>query len=92
MELLAKLVKQSNGRIAIMAGSGVNLENAVEIVSKSGISEIHMSGMTHRESPMEYHNQFISGMGSAAGSEYQLRTVDPRQIKDVRNALSKLSK
>src|SRR5690606_38918121 len=39
--LLAELVKKANGRIEIMAGSGVNEETVEEIVLTSGVSAVH---------------------------------------------------
>lgn len=42
-DMLQKLVKQANGRIAILAGSGVTPENALELRQKTGVPEIHGS-------------------------------------------------
>ena len=42
-KILQKLVKQADGRITILAGSGVTPENAVALREKTGVSEIHGS-------------------------------------------------
>ncbi|HNZ43307.1 MAG TPA: copper homeostasis protein CutC [Bacteroidales bacterium] len=42
-EFIRKLVEQANGRIAIMAGRGINPQNVAEIVSDTGVKEIHAS-------------------------------------------------
>ena len=42
-EMLQQLVKQANGRITILAGSGITPENAVELREKTGVPEIHGS-------------------------------------------------
>ena len=42
-EMLQKLVKQADGRITILAGSGVTPENAVALREKTGVTEIHGS-------------------------------------------------
>lgn len=42
-EMLQQLVKQANGRINILAGSGITPENAVELREKTGVPEIHGS-------------------------------------------------
>lgn len=42
-EVLGKLQKQAEGRIAIIAASGVKPDNAKEIVSFTGVNEIHGS-------------------------------------------------
>lgn len=38
---LAKIVKQVNGRIGVIAASGVNSENVTKIVKESGVKEVH---------------------------------------------------
>jgi copper homeostasis protein len=42
-EMLRQLVKQANGRITILAGSGVTPENAAALRQKTGAPEIHGS-------------------------------------------------
>lgn len=89
VDLLEKLVKQANGRIAIMAGSGVNETNVQEIVSKSGVKEVHSSAVAFRQSGMQYKNEQIAGMGSDEGSEFKLRTVDSEKVKLLRRLAEK---
>jgi copper homeostasis protein len=67
-----------------MVGSGVNEDTVEQIVQKSGVKEIHFSAMAFRESPMQFRNAHIAGMGSAEGSEFKLRTVDPERIRKTR--------
>jgi copper homeostasis protein len=83
-DLIGELVKKANGRIAIMAGSGVNEETVTEVVRKTGVNEIHFSAIGHRQSAMQYRNPQISGMGSDGGSEFLLRTVDPERVRKTR--------
>jgi copper homeostasis protein len=82
--VIAELVKKSAGRIAIMAGSGVSESVVEELIKKTEVNEIHFSAMTTKPSAMTYKNENISGMGSATGSEFQLRTVDPEIVKRMR--------
>ncbi len=42
-DLLKQLVKQANGRIKILAGSGVTPENAAALKQQTGVPEIHGS-------------------------------------------------
>jgi copper homeostasis protein len=55
-ELLSQLIKQSNGRIIIMPGSGVTAENIVSIAESTGATEFHSSAGFSEESKMEYIN------------------------------------
>lgn len=83
-ELIGALIQRANGRIAIMPGSGVNERTVVDILSKSRATEIHFSATAFRNSSMIFKNTKIAGMGSDEGSEFQLRTVDPERIRNMR--------
>lgn len=84
VDTIAKLQQQARGRIKIMAGSGVAEENVSELVSKTGVHEIHFSAIASRESCMAYRNEAIAGMGSTQNSEFTLRSVDPNKIQRIR--------
>ncbi|TWF54435.1 copper homeostasis protein CutC [Neorhizobium alkalisoli] len=43
LDLLAALKARAQGKISIMPGSGINAENAAELVRRTGVSEIHSS-------------------------------------------------
>lgn len=85
IELIAQLQKTAASRIAIMAGSGVNENNAADIVSRTGVKEIHLSATTFRNSAMEYINSNIAAMGSNTGSEFKVRTTDAEKIRLIRS-------
>lgn len=82
--LIGSLIRSAGGRIAVMPGSGVNEDTVQEIIRKTHAAEIHFSAVTHRSSDMVYHNQAISGMGSAGGGEFMLRSVDPAKVRTMR--------
>lgn len=87
IELIAELEKRAGNRIVIMPGSGINEHNVKEIVSRTGVNEIHFSATEFTESGMVYKNLQIAGMGSDAGSEFKVRTVDAEKIKLIRKIL-----
>lgn len=84
LDLIKQLVEKAGNRIKIMPGSGVNEQTVKEIVSRTGVSEIHFSATTERESPMSFRNEKISAMGEQGSSEFLLRTVDPLRVKAIR--------
>lgn len=43
VDLIARLVKIARGRISIMPGAGVTVDNVAEIVEKTGVNEVHSS-------------------------------------------------
>ena len=83
-KLIGELINSAKGRIVIMPGSGVNEDTVEEIVRISGANEIHFSAAAFRESPMQYRNPQIAGMGSEEGTEFKLRTVDPHRVRATR--------
>ncbi|WP_022941300.1 copper homeostasis protein CutC [Psychromonas hadalis] len=50
---LKKMVTQSNGRLSIMAGAGINANNVARIVKNTGVQEVHLSGKVSRASHMK---------------------------------------
>ena len=82
--LIGELQQRAAGRIAIMAGSGVNENTVEEIVRQSKVKEIHFSATSARPSLMAFRNPAIAGMGSDEGSEFQVRTVDPARVQAMR--------
>lgn len=56
IEMLSQLVKQADGRIIIMPGSGVNSENVISIIEGSGVKEVHTSAGIQLQSKMEFQN------------------------------------
>lgn len=83
--LIGELLQKSAGRIAIMAGSRITEENVGQIVTLSGAEEIHISAVAQRDSPMQFRNDQIAGMGSQTTGEYTLRTVDLQKVKLIRS-------
>jgi len=88
--LLRDLVHQASGRTIIMPGSGIDENNAAEILSQTGASEIHFSAAAVRESNMRFRNNRLQGMGSEPGSNWSIRTVDPERIRTIRSIVRQL--
>jgi copper homeostasis protein len=79
---IAELVTQANGRISIMAGSGVTEINAADLVLFTGVSEIHGTLQSRVQSKMEYANDHII-MGSTIGDEYAVEVTDAERVRNV---------
>lgn len=90
--LIAELEKKAAGRIAIMAGSGVNEETVDAIVTTAAVREIHFSATALRDSGMEYVQARIANMGQLGGGEYKLRTVDPQRVRRTREIAELVAK
>lgn len=77
-EVLYKLVKQSEGRIKIMAGAGVKLENAQKLAELTKVDELHLSAKTYRISQMLGKNN--AAMGNNAEDDNKIWICDEKQI------------
>ena len=56
VSLLSQLIKQSDERIIIMPGSGINSKNIISIAENTGAKEFHSSASIAKESEMDYIN------------------------------------
>jgi copper homeostasis protein len=83
-KLLAELVKKANGRIEIMAGSGVNDENAADLIVM-GVNALHLTGKSAQESKMIYRKENLSMASIASSSEYEIYEADFEKIYLISN-------
>ena len=79
-------VQASAGRIAVMAGSGVNASN-VKLFADTGVDAIHFSARNLTESRMTYKNPSISMGGVQGIPEYASIGIDPTMIRNILNQL-----
>ncbi|WP_017594651.1 copper homeostasis protein CutC [Nocardiopsis potens] len=75
--LIAELVRRAEGRIAVMPGGGVRAGNAGEIVARTGVRDLHFSGMDTVPSPYRHRNPRVS-MGGG--------TVPPEDVRTINSA------
>ena len=81
-EVIAELVRRARKRIGIMAGSGVNAENALALAA-TGVDALHMSGKSVRDSGMTYRNPAVSMGGVPGLAEYEIAFTDKEKVKKV---------
>lgn len=67
--VLRQLVEQAAGRIEIMAGVGVSIQNAQALLD-AGVGALHLSGKSSQASPMQYRRPELT-MASAVLGEYE---------------------
>jgi hypothetical protein len=73
-----QLVKAARARIVVMAGGGIDDNQAVNIIEPTGVGKIHVGLRSPVESPMLHCSLRIS-MGTAFGREYQRFVADFRE-------------
>ena len=86
--MIRQLVEQAGGRIAIMAGCGVNEDNIAQIAHETGATEFHFSAREAVKSGMLIRNGEVK-MGSSDADEYTRMTTTARRVRNTIHALCK---
>jgi copper homeostasis protein len=81
LALLAKLTKESGNRIQIMAGAGVNANNAIEFMN-AGIKALHFTAKEWQKTPMNYKNE-VSMQADNLPDSYGKYETSPKKVKDI---------
>ena len=87
IENIARLAQLATGRIQIMAGAGVNIDNASALLD-TGVDAIHFSASSYRDSGMTFRNPIVSMSSTPGQSEYDVLFSDPAKISDMVALLS----
>ncbi len=85
---LAALVARGAGRIAILAGGGINEENVAQVVAASGVREVHVRGTTVLESSMRFRSARVSLGKAFVPDDYRRTVTDPERIRRIRERLA----
>jgi copper homeostasis protein len=86
-ETLKQLVAAACGKIAIMAGGGIEDRNVSGLIQRTGVREIHASLKASVPSPMRYRNNKVS-MGAEKGREYERSVVNEEKVQRLLQAAS----
>lgn len=79
-ELLKQLVEESNGRIEIMAGGGIDGKQIRELAAYTGLTAFHMSGKVNMDSRMVFRRNGIN-MGLPGFDEYHIWQTEADKIR-----------
>lgn len=85
-DLLAKLNNAAAGRITIMAGCGVTPDNISEIIQRTGVTEVHASAKTTKQSSMTFRNE-TAKMGKADADEYARTVTSETNVAQLANII-----
>jgi len=79
---IARMVRAARGRIAVMAGSGIDARNVRSLIAQTGVTQIHVGLSETVPGPMKYRNNRIS-MGRAQGREYARFRVSKHRLEKL---------
>lgn len=82
---IAEMVKHANGKILIMAGSGVNDTNIKKMISETGADEFHVSCRKKFSSDMKFKNDI--SMSGFKFDEYSKSVTDADKIKTIKSII-----
>jgi copper homeostasis protein len=82
-EMIANLVKQSENRIIIMPGGGIDESNISIIARTTCASEFHLTGRKVINSVMNYRKSGISMSGVPGIKEFSRKVVDAEKIANI---------
>lgn len=87
LEVIRQLVQRSDGTLEIMAGSGVNANNAARLAS-TGVSALHFTSKRMVDGTMLYRNSELQNMGATVQDEYALEVFDLEKFNAIQNAVA----
>jgi len=91
VDIIAQLVRAARGRITVMAGGRIGINNVATIVEQTGVNEIHVGLATPVNS--DAHDNFRSlSLGKAQGPGFQRTEVLEKSVRDLIRAVSSKSK
>ena len=86
-DLINKLIKQAQGRIIIMPGSGIDDHNIASIAKATGASEYHLTGRKTIQSRMEFRKKEITMSGYPGYDEFSGKVTDTDKIRRIIDVL-----
>ncbi|GAP71783.1 copper homeostasis protein cutC [Candidatus Symbiothrix dinenymphae] len=88
IEVISQLVKHAKGRIDVMAGSGVNPENA-QLFINAGVQALHFSAKMLKKSPMTYQHPFVTTLSCPSIPDDEILTTNKTAIQKVVKIINK---
>jgi copper homeostasis protein len=83
---ITKWVAQSNGRIAIVAGSGIRANNIAQLLHITGLNEFHSSAKKLVNSQMQYKGKATMGTSNLK-DEFQWFEVDTQEVATMKKKM-----
>ncbi len=88
---IASLVEKARGNPIIMAGGGINEQNAAAIVALTGVKEIHFAARKPINSPMIHRNLRCQMGKPYLPDEYIRKETSPERIRTILHAVREQS-
>jgi len=67
----------------ILAGSGIDEKNALAVVKRTGVQEVHVRGTSRRKSGMKYRSRRVVFRSPQKPDDYVLEVTDEARIRKI---------
>jgi copper homeostasis protein len=88
MREIARMVEIAQGRITIMAASGITVDTIAAIAEHTGASEFHSSARTEFSSPAQFRKKGMA-MGDIRDREYKRFVVREESVRALTSTLER---
>jgi copper homeostasis protein len=83
IERLGELVRQADGRIVVMPGCGVRATNVRQIIEQTGAREIHFSGSTVVDQPVEFWRTDVPMSAATTTGDLRRRVASVTELQAI---------
>ncbi|QHL86822.1 copper homeostasis protein CutC [Nibribacter ruber] len=88
--LLQQLQARAAGELIILPGSGITPENVLEIVTHTGVTEVHASVRRRVDGEMVFRKEHPPMSSHSPLSEFEQLVADEAQVRKIRQLLNEL--
>jgi len=88
LDTIAALVAQAAGRLDILPGGGVKVDQIGKIIRHTGVHQVHLSARSLRESAMHFRRPEIPMGAAKVAGEYERRIADAGLVAKAKAALA----
>jgi copper homeostasis protein len=90
MREIARMVQIAQGRITIMAASGITADTITAVAEHTGATDFHSSARTEFESPAQFRKRGMA-MSEIRDREYKRFTVHEETVRSLAGALQRFT-
>lgn len=88
-ELIKQLLKRTEGRIEVLPGAGITVENVPQLVEQTGCTQVHLTAFAERQDSSTLKNAeiYFGAPGGPPESKYEL--TDREYVRRMKEELTK---
>jgi copper homeostasis protein len=80
-DILKSTVVAAHGRLVIMACGALDETNIAQVLSSTGVDELHFAALAVTKSPMQFRNEHVGMGGTALEREFEITVTDESAVR-----------